>query len=155
MAPQIILRWMTGEELLLQPDPVLVRLEELKQHENYDPKHLEELLAEIVRDGCLKRPIIADYNSRVILDGHHRYNCMKRLGKKYIPVYFVDYMRPEIVVLPWDNKPPVTKEQVIRAGLTGERLPSRSSKHMVRINNELHHITYLEREAPMRLEAIP
>jgi hypothetical protein len=146
---------MAGEDLLLRPEPVLMRLDELKQHENYDPQHLEELLAEIVRDGCLKRPIIVDVNTKVILDGHHRYNCMKRLGKRCIPVYLVDYMRPEIVVLPWDNKPPVTKEQVLRAGLTGEKLPSKSSKHMVRINGELHHITYLERESPMRLEDIP
>ena len=146
---------MAGEDLLLRPEPVLMRLDELKQHENYDPQHLEELLAEIVRDGCLKRPIIVDVNTKVILDGHHRYNCMKRLGKRCIPVYLVDYMRPEIVVLPWDNKPPVTKEQVLRAGLTGEKLPSKSSKHMVRINGELHPITYLERESPMRLEDIP
>lgn len=145
---------MAGEDLL-NLKPVLVRLEELREHENYNPQHLEELLAEIIRDGCLKRPIIADAETKVILDGHHRYNCMKRLGKTHIPVYFVDYWRPEIEVYPWDDKPPVTKEMVIKAGLSGKRLPSKSSRHMVRLNNELHHITFIEREQPMPLEEIP
>lgn len=145
---------MAGEDLL-QLRPVLVRLEELREHENFDPKHLEELLAEIKQDGCLKRPIIVDLQTRVILDGHHRYNCMKRLGKTHIPAYFVDYQRPEIEVLPWDNKPPVTKEIVINAGLSGKKLPSKSSRHMVRINNELHHITFIEKETPTPLDQIP
>jgi len=142
-------------EDLLRLRPVLVRLEELREHENYDPQHLEELLAEIMRDGCLKRPIIADAATKVILDGHHRYNCMKRLGKTCIPVYFVDYQRPEIEVYAWDNRPPVTKEVVIEAGLTGRRLPSKSSRHMVRMNDGLHHITHIERECPFNLDEIP
>ncbi len=144
-----------GEEDLLELKPVFVRLDELREHENFDPAHLEELLAEIKRDGCLKRPIIVDSGTKVILDGHHRYNCMKRLGKTHIPVYFVDYWRPEIEVLPWDNKPPVTKEKVIEAGLTGKKLPSKSSRHMVRIKSELYHITFIEREMPTPLEQIP
>ncbi|MCS7145107.1 MAG: ParB N-terminal domain-containing protein [Aigarchaeota archaeon] len=145
---------MAGEDLL-NLKPVFVRLEELKEHENFNPQRLEELLAEILRDGCLKRPIIADAKTKVILDGHHRYNCMKRLGKTQIPVYFVDYWRPEIEVYPWDNKPPVTKEMVIEAGLSGRKLPSKSSRHMVRLSNELHHIEYIEKIEPTPLEKIP
>jgi len=144
-----------AEEMdLLQLKPVLVRLEELKEHENYDPAHLEELLEEIKRDGELKRPIIADAKTKIILDGHHRYNCLKRLGRRLIPVYFVDYYRPEIEVHPWDNKPPITKDDVIAAGLSGRKLPSRSSRHLVRIGNELHHILYIERENPHPLDKL-
>jgi hypothetical protein len=64
-------------------------------------------------------------------------------------------MRPEIVVLSWDGKPAVTKEQVIKAGLTGEKLPPRTSRHMVRLNNKLQHITYIEYEVHTKLEDIP
>lgn len=145
---------MAGEDLL-NLKPVLVRLEELREHEEYNPEHLEELLAEIKKDGVLKRPIIVDEKTKVILDGHHRYNCMKRLGKTHIPVYFVDYWRPEIEVWPWDNKPPVNKEIVINAGLTGKKLPSKSSRHMVRLGGVAYHITYIEKEAPTPLDKIP
>ncbi|MCS7142305.1 MAG: ParB N-terminal domain-containing protein [Aigarchaeota archaeon] len=139
-------------EDILSLRPVLVRLEELKEHERYDPEHLEELLQDISSCGVLRRPIIADKKTKVILDGHHRYNSLKRLGCKYIPVYFVDYFRSEIEVHQWDNKPLVTKEDVIKAGTSGKLLPSRSSKHMVRIGNELHHITYIEHENPTKIE---
>lgn len=140
---------------LLELRPRLVRLDQLREHEQHIPEHLEELLQEILRDGVLKRPILVDERTMIIIDGHHRYNCMKRLGKRYIPAYLIDYMREEIVVEPWDGKPPVTKEDVIRAGLTGMRLPPKSSKHMVRIGGELHHVTYIERENPTPLDQIP
>jgi len=140
---------------LLELRPRLVRLDELREHEHYDPGHLEELLKEILRDGVLKRPILVDERTMTIIDGHHRYNCMKRLGKRYIPAYLVDYMRDEIVVEPWDGKPPVTKEDVIRAALTSKKLPPKSSKHMVRVGDELHHVTYIERENPTPLDLIP
>ncbi|MCS7127053.1 MAG: ParB N-terminal domain-containing protein [Thaumarchaeota archaeon] len=135
--------------------PKLMRLDELREHEQYDPAHLEELLREIVRDGALKRPILVDARTMTIIDGHHRYNCMKRLGKRYIPAYLIDYSSEEIVVEPWDNKPPVTKEDVLRAALTGMKLPPKSSKHMVRVNGELRHVTYIERENPTPLDSIP
>jgi hypothetical protein len=146
---------MVVDSLLLRREPMLVRLDELREHEDYDPQHLEELFAEITGDGVLRRPIIVDVNTNVILDGHHRYNCIKKLGKRCIPAYFVDYMRPEIVVLSWDGKPAVTKEQVIKAGLTGEKLPPRTSRHMVRLNTKLQHITYIEYEVHTKLEDIP
>lgn len=133
----------------------MVRLDELREHEQFDPEHLEELLQEIVRDGALKRPILVDVRTGTIIDGHHRYNCMKRLGKRYVPAYLVDYLSEEIVVEPWENRPPVTKEDVLRAALTGRKLPPKSSKHMVRVDGELRHVTYIELESPTPLDSIP
>lgn len=133
----------------------LMRIEELKEHEQYDPVHLEELFAEIVRDGVLKRPILVDERTKTIIDGHHRYNCMKRLGKRYIPAYLIDYRSEDLVVEPWDNRPPVTKEDVLRAALTGQKLPPKSSKHMVKIGGVLQHVTYIEYERPTPLNEIP
>lgn len=139
----------------MKSEPKLVRIEELREHEQYDPEHLEELLAEIVRDGVLKRPILVDERSKTIIDGHHRYNSMKRLGKRYIPAYLIDYRSEDIVVEPWDNRPPVTKDDVLRAAFTGQKLPPKSSKHMVRVNGVLHHVTYIEYERPTPLDEIP
>lgn len=139
-------------EDLLNLRPTLIRIEELKEHEQHDPKHLEELLQDIKSCGVLRRPVIADAKTKVILDGHHRYNSLKRLGCRYIPVYLVDYFRPEIVVLSWNDDKPLAKEVVIEAGLSGRLLPPRSSRHMVKIGGELHHITYIERESPTRID---
>jgi hypothetical protein len=42
---------MVVDSLLLRREPVLVRLDELREHEDYDPQHLEELFAEITGMG--------------------------------------------------------------------------------------------------------
>ena len=70
----------------------------LKPHEEICPLHLKNLRAEIKKDGCVRDPIIADKNTLVILDGHHRWNSLKSLGAKLCPVCLVDYQSGEIGV---------------------------------------------------------
>lgn len=135
--------------------PVLIQVDCLKEHEDCDPNYLEELLEKIIKDGELKRPIIVDSRTMVILDGHHRFLCIKKLGKRYIPAYLIDYNRPEIEVYSWNDNKIITKEMVIEAALTGKKFPPKSTKHMVRIGNELCHITYIEKECPYPLCNIP
>ncbi|MEM2003098.1 MAG: ParB N-terminal domain-containing protein [Nitrososphaerota archaeon] len=140
---------------LLDLRPVLIHIDCLKEHEECDPDYLEELLEKIVKDGELKRPIIVDSRTMIILDGHHRFLCIKKLGKRYIPAYLIDYSRPEIEVCSWNNTETITKEMVIEAALTGKKFPPKSTKHMVKIGGELYHITYIEKEHPYPLHAIP
>lgn len=146
---------MEEDDSLLNLRPVLIQIDQLKEHEDCDPAYLEELLEKIVRDGELKRPIIVDSRTMVILDGHHRFLCIKKLGKRYIPAYLIDYSRPEIEVYSWNNKEIITKERVIEAALTGKKFPPKSTRHMVKIGEELHHITYIEKIHPYPLHAIP
>lgn len=70
----------------------LVKISELKIHEEIDPMHLEELKKEIITEGFIKDPIIVDRNSNIVLDGHHRLTILKLLGYSKIPVYYVDYL---------------------------------------------------------------
>jgi len=146
---------MVEDEDLLSLRPILIKLDCLKEHEDCDPAYLEELLEKIVKDGELKRPIIVDSRTMVILDGHHRFLCIKKLGKRYIPAYLVDYSLPQIEVYSWNNNESMSKEKVIEAGLSGKKLSPKSTKHMVRIGDELHHITYIEKEHPYPLSDIP
>ena len=146
---------MEEDKTFLNLRPVLVKLDCLKEHEECDPIYLEELLEKIVKDGELKRPIIVDSRTMIILDGHHRYLCIKKLGKRFIPAYLIDYSIPEIEVYSWNNNEVMTKEKVINAGLSGKKMPPKSTKHMIRIGNELYHITYIEKEHPYPLNNIP
>ncbi len=59
----------------------------LRQHEQIRRYHLRKLIREIKADGYIKDPIIADVNTMVILDGHHRFNALKFLGFASSPVY--------------------------------------------------------------------
>jgi hypothetical protein len=110
---------------------VLIDLAELKEHENIEPAHLEEIKSQILKDGILKQPIVVDERTKIILDGHFRFNALKQLGCTKIPVLLVDYSSPYILVKTWRRGESVTKSDVIRAGLTGRKLPPKTTKHML------------------------
>ena len=81
----------------------LVELNKLRQHEEVDPTHLKELKEEIRSDKILKFAIVVDKNTNVILDGEHRFNALKELGCRRIPIVYVDYNSPDIEVQTWRN----------------------------------------------------
>jgi hypothetical protein len=125
-------------------DIVFIRIEELREHEEIRPPYLEELKNEILSDGILKMPIAVDKSTYIILDGHHRLHALKKIGCKKIPVVLVDYQSAEIEVIPWREGERVTKEMIIHVALTGGRMPPKTSKHMIRLEGELKHISVIE-----------
>lgn len=131
-----------------------VDIELLKGHEETRPDYLEKLSNEIRADGFLRRPIVADLRTKVILDGHHRVNALRSLGCSKIPVYFVDYLSPLIQVLPWRQGEKVTKGMVLKAGMNGPKLPPKTTRHMVRIASSLCHITAIQRELNIPLDEL-
>jgi ParB-like chromosome segregation protein Spo0J len=132
----------------------LMNIHELKEHEETDPKHLERLLKEIKSDGILKRPIAVDKNTGVVLDGAHRLKVLKIMGYSLIPVIIIDYKSPSIIVKSWRKGEKITKEMVIEAGLSKNKLPPKSSKHMVEINGKIKHISFLEKRVDFPLEKL-
>ncbi len=79
----------------------LIEIAKLHDHEEIKPQHLDELCEEIKKDGEIKYPIIVDKYSNVVLDGHHRFYALQRLGCKYAPAFVVDYYDPHIKVDRW------------------------------------------------------
>ena len=123
---------------------LILKIDELKEHEDIRPAYLEELKNQIMLDGILKMPIAVDEKTYVILDGHHRLQALKRLGCTKIPVVLVDYQSPEIKVLAQREGETITKEMVIHMGLSGKKMPPKTSRHMVLMNGEFHHISMIE-----------
>jgi hypothetical protein len=111
-------------------------------------------MKEIEVDGILKRSIAVDENSNVVLDGHHRLRALKELGYTKIPVKFVDYNLPEIIVHAWKDREKVSKEDVISTALEGKKFPSRTTKHMIKINGKLEHISFIEKEVNIPLKKL-
>jgi len=108
----------------------ILSIQEFKEHEKVNKRRLEQLKQEIKSDGMLKDPIIVDKKTKIILDGHHRYNSIKQLGYNKILAYFVDYASPKIRVVSRREKK-VTKKNVIEAGLSNKKMPYKSSKHLI------------------------
>ena len=130
----------------------LVPIDELKPHEKGSPLYLEMLKQEILRDGVLKYPIIADEKTHVILDGMHRWLALKSLGYSLIPVMFTNaFQNPKIHVgrrrihrYASNSDEEITIEKVISAGLSGRLMKPRSTRHFFpfskfqQINYSLH-----------------
>jgi hypothetical protein len=115
----------------------LLSIDELKPHEKGSPLYLELLKQEILRDGILKYPIIADEKAHVILDGMHRWLALKSLGYLLIPVILVDvFQNPKIRIgrrrihrYTGDSDEEITIEEVISAGLSGRLMEPRTTRH--------------------------
>ena len=136
------------------PQTHLVEIEKLRQHEEADPEHLKELTRQIASDKTLKYAIVADEKTNVILDGEHRYNALKNLGCKWIPVVYVDYESQNIEVHTWRNNHPLTKKDVIEAALTGKLFPPKTSKHVIKNSDNLVHISSIEKRVDAPLEVL-
>ena len=121
-----------------------VDVKRLKEHEQTTDERIKSLSDEIERDGVLKRAIAVDFKTNVILDGHHRLCALLNLNCKKIPVVFFNYDDPTIRVLPWRKGESVNKEIVRKAGLSGKKLPPKTTKHVIKVGNEIHHIEYAE-----------
>ena len=133
---------------------VIFEIEELREHEETRPDYLEALKNEIQLDGILKMPICVDKNTCVILDGHHRLQALKRLGCKKIPCVLVDYQSPEIKVIAWREGETMTKEKIIDTALSGKRMPSKTTRHMIFLNGEWKHISAIQMFIDIPLEKL-
>lgn len=132
----------------------LLFLKDLKEHEEIKPFHLEKLREQIRKDGILKRPIIIDKKTKIILDGHHRYRSLKQLGCSKIPSILVNYASSDIIVVPWRDDDIITKDDVKKAGITGKKLPAKSSRHMVQMSGNKLHISEISGEIKIPLEEL-
>ena len=62
------------------PKAKIMGINTVLPHEQIHEDALLELLNQIKKDGKLLRPIAIDKNTKIIIDGHHRTEALKRLG---------------------------------------------------------------------------
>jgi len=124
----------------------------LRRHEKTDPQRLASLKAEIKCDGILKKPIVADVKTNVVLDGHHRISALQELGCSKIPVIFVDYQSHKIGVRDWVSGRECSKSKVVEAALKGELLPPKSTWHYVTYSKEISHISCIQKAVNVPIE---
>ncbi len=71
----------------------LVRLAELRPHEDVDKGRVADIARSLARIGVLYRPLIIEEETNTVIDGHHRIEALKLLGARYAPVVRASYDR--------------------------------------------------------------
>ncbi len=105
-----------------------VKVTLLKPHEKTDSRNLKKIHAEVSKAGAVY-PLLVDKKTLVVLDGHHRLAILKKLEIEKAPVMLVDYFGKDVAVGSWKKGKVVTKEEVIRRGMTGKLFSPKTSRH--------------------------
>ncbi len=106
----------------------LVKLDRLKEYEDINSIRLKELKEKIGSDIILKFATIIGKNINIVLDGGLRFNILKELECRRIPVVYVDYNSSDIEVQSWRDNQILTKKDIIKAGLSEKKLSPKTSK---------------------------
>ena len=115
---------------------MIISINFLKPLEKVFLYHLKNLSKMILSKGIVQTPIIADKKHGIVLDGSHRYIFFLMNGFKEVPVKFVDYHDEHIRVgsrlihrYLIEEKMNISKEEVIKRGLSGNLFPPRTTRH--------------------------
>ena len=115
-----------------QVEIFMVKRETLKDHEEVIPSNLEKRVSKMMNKGFYK-PIVIDNDSKVILDGHHKWTAAKLLDLDLVPVIIVDYLQDDTVLVdvwPESGRQHITKEEVLEMGISDMVFPPKTSRHI-------------------------
>ncbi|MEM1562103.1 MAG: ParB N-terminal domain-containing protein [Candidatus Bathyarchaeia archaeon] len=132
----------------------LIDISELKFHELTDKERLKTLKEEILSDGVLKRPIVIDYATKVIIDGHHRAEALRLLGCRRIPACYVDYTCDKIGLKSNPENARITKSMVIEAALKNTPFKPKSTWHYIKLKKSVRHISCIQKRIDMPLKTL-
>ncbi len=112
----------------------LIPVEVLKPHEQVIQKKVDQLERMTIRWDAYTKPLLVDGATGTILDGHHRYEIARRLDLQCLPCVVVEYLDDDsITLLLWPNsdREGISKDDVIQAGLSGDLMPPKTSRHLL------------------------
>ncbi|MEC7664699.1 MAG: ParB N-terminal domain-containing protein [Candidatus Thermoplasmatota archaeon] len=112
----------------------LIPVEVLKPHEQVIEKKVDQLERMTIRWDAYTKPLLVDGATGTILDGHHRYEIARRLDLQCLPCVVVEYLDDDsITLLLWPNsdREGISKDDVIQAGLSGDLMPPKTSRHLL------------------------
>ena len=79
-------------------------------------------------DSVIISSIIICSESKMIIDGHHRYFALKELGLEKIPVTMINYFSDKIIT---DKNDSLMKHDIIENALSGKLYEPKSTKHLI------------------------
>lgn len=121
----------------------LLKLTELKRHEQIMESRVLQLMKIIKNKGVFNKPIIVEKNTKIILDGHHRVEAMKKLGYQKIPAELVDYKDIKVKLRHKNLPISLIRELVLLSGSRGSLLPRKTTKHYYPVKHQAFNLSIL------------
>ena len=126
------------------PEFRIVPIGDLHAHEEVEEEKVDELARELATGAPVRHPIWVAAGSLVVLNGHHRFRALERLGARRVPVYLIDYDDPAVLLDRWYPGPTLTKAEVVRRGLAGKLFPPKTTRHTIGIDLPEHPVPLAE-----------
>lgn len=108
---------------------MLVPIDSLRPHEEIDPADVEWLAGELAQTGVFREPIWVGEEENVILNGHHRFAALQRLGASRVPAWVFPYLDDSVSLGRWSPGPPITKQEVLERAKAGRLFPLKTTRH--------------------------
>lgn len=109
----------------------LISTDKIRQHEGINLQYMDELIKKITKKKCYTNPIVIDRATKMILDGHHRFNAIKKMGGKKIPCLVIDYYGDDITVKT-HGQGKIDKKTIITMALGNKLFPPKTTKHYLK-----------------------
>lgn len=107
----------------------LIDLHKLRPHEEVNPINLDILSKKINQDGYWFIPVVIDEETKIIMDGHHRYNFALKAGFSVIPCYQLSYSSGKVRVFDWVSGKPFSNKKIIEKVNSGSVFPAKTTRH--------------------------
>lgn len=106
----------------------------LKPHEKHCPNNFQYWLEHIVKEKYWTRPLLVHKDTKIIMDGHHRYQIAKNLDLKYVPCVLTSYTNPYLKVYSYKDNSIIDNQLIIEAGQSGKLFDKKSTRHELQVN---------------------
>jgi hypothetical protein len=120
-----------------------LNVSELLPHEEVVSERMDTLIDYLLslKPYIIIPSILICSKSNMIIDGHHRFYALQKLGYKKVPVTKLNY-NSNLITTHIDNV--ISKNELLHAALHGEMMPPKSSfHHVIDINFKLQPIILL------------
>jgi hypothetical protein len=112
----------------------LLPIESLKPHEQYCPDNFNYWLEQIAMKKHWTHPLLVHKDTKIIMDGHHRYQIARKLGLKHIPCVLTSYTNPYLKVYFHRDNSILDDQLIIEAGQSGKLFDKKSTRHELAFN---------------------
>ena len=141
---------------LAEPTIKLIEIIKLKPHEKVFLEKVE-LIQQLFKNNLYElRPVMIDITTKMIIDGHHRYEALKRSGCLLCPCIEVDYLQASIIALEKGvSGKELNKNEIINSALSGFLFDQKFTYHIVKMDDgKFFHFNNLVTEISLAFETL-